>query len=161
SILGGGSTFTVTLPFPAAADADSTFAAPRLANKAVLIVAPGAVEAPLVARRLGTWGASTAQAPDRAAAPALLPRRQWDAMLVDHALGREAAQSLVRAIGMSVARRIVLITPSERHELPALQAAGFTGYLVKPVRAASLAARFAGEGGTFEREAAAEHMLEA
>ena len=31
--------------------------------------------------------------------------------------------------------------PTERHELPALKAAGFTGYLVKPVRAASLAAR--------------------
>jgi CheY-like chemotaxis protein len=35
----------------------------------------------------------------------------------------------------------VLITPAERHELPALQAAGFTDYLVKPIRAASLAAR--------------------
>jgi CheY-like chemotaxis protein len=35
----------------------------------------------------------------------------------------------------------VLINPTERHELPALKAAGFTGYLVKPVRAASLAAR--------------------
>jgi len=35
----------------------------------------------------------------------------------------------------------VLITPAERHRLPALQAAGFTGYLVKPIRAASLAAR--------------------
>jgi CheY-like chemotaxis protein len=35
----------------------------------------------------------------------------------------------------------VLITPAERHELPALQAAGFTGYLVKPIRVASLAAQ--------------------
>ena len=32
--------------------------------------------------------------------------------------------------------------PAERHELPALQAAGFTGYLVKPIRVASLAERF-------------------
>ena len=39
-------------------------------------------------------------------------------------------------------RRIVLVTPAERHELAALKEAGFTGYLVKPVRAASLAARF-------------------
>src|SRR5262249_24115302 len=57
------------------------------------------------------------------------------------------------------ARRIVLITPGERHELPALQAAGFTGYLVKPLRAASLAARFAGDGA-FEREPAADDMIE-
>jgi CheY-like chemotaxis protein len=31
--------------------------------------------------------------------------------------------------------------PSARHELPALKAAGITGYLVKPLRAASLATR--------------------
>ena len=46
---------------------------------------------------------------------------------------------------LDVPRRIVLIRPAERHELPALKAAGFTGYLVKPVRAASLAARLAAE----------------
>jgi CheY-like chemotaxis protein len=44
-----------------------------------------------------------------------------------------------------VPKRIALIRPTERHELPALKAAGFTGYLVKPVRAASLAARLAAE----------------
>jgi PAS domain S-box-containing protein len=156
----GGSTFTVTLPLPAA-DAGSPFVAPRLDGMAVLIVGPGAVEAPLVARRLGTWGASTALVPNGAAATALLPERQWDAVLVDHALGSEAVQSLACAIGTSAARRIALITPSERHELPALHAAGFTGYLVKPVRMASLAARFAGEDGAFERVPAAEEMVEA
>jgi CheY-like chemotaxis protein len=41
----------------------------------------------------------------------------------------------------AIATRIVLITPAERPALPDLKAAGFTGYLVKPVRAASLAAR--------------------
>ena len=46
---------------------------------------------------------------------------------------------------LDAARRIVLINPTDRHELPALKAAGFTGYLIKPVRAASLAARFAAE----------------
>ena len=44
---------------------------------------------------------------------------------------------------IDVAKRIVLIRPTDRHELPALKAAGFNGYLVKPVRAASLAARLA------------------
>jgi CheY-like chemotaxis protein len=48
----------------------------------------------------------------------------------------------------------VLITPGDRHELAGLQAAGFTGYLVKPVRAASLAARFATESDAFDRDAA-------
>ena len=44
-----------------------------------------------------------------------------------------------------VSRRIVLITPSARGELAALKTAGFTDYLVKPVRAVSLAARLRGE----------------
>jgi PAS domain S-box-containing protein len=155
SIAGGGSTFTVTLPLPAAADAAPPFVPPRLGGTAVLIVAPGAVEASLVARRLGAWGASTAVVADAAVTAALLPERRWDAVLVDHALGSDAVQALARAIGTTVERRIVLVTPGDRHALAALQAAGFTGYLVKPVRAASLAARFAGEGA-FEREPAAE-----
>ena len=71
-------------------------------------------------------------------------------MLPRAALGRGAGRSCarrasrVRALARDrrgVARRIVLITPAERHELPALKEAGFTGYLVKPVRAASLAAQ--------------------
>jgi CheY-like chemotaxis protein len=60
--------------------------------------------------------------------------------MVDRALGRDAAHALARA--GSATRRIVLLTPSERPELADLKAAGFTSYLVKPVRAASLAARF-------------------
>jgi len=48
-----------------------------------------------------------------------------------------------------IARRILLVTPAERHALPALKDAGYTGYLVKPVRAASLAARFTGDADTF------------
>ena len=69
----------------------------------------------------------------------------WDAILVDRALGLEACRRLAAAAACTVARRIVLITPAERHELPALQAAGFTGYLVKPIRVASLAAQLGGE----------------
>jgi CheY-like chemotaxis protein len=64
--------------------------------------------------------------------------------VVDRALGAEAAGALARAA--SADERIVLVTPAERHELSGLKAAGFTGYLVKPVRVASLAARFGGAG---------------
>ena len=53
---------------------------------------------------------------------------------------------------LHIPKRIAMIRPSERHELHALKAAGFTGYLVKPVRAASLAARLA-VSDTFEHSA--------
>jgi CheY-like chemotaxis protein len=126
---------------------------------AVLIAAASAIEAPLVARRLTQWGAETRTVADpQAAAAALSERlsepsteRAWDAILVDHALGLEACRRLAGAAAGTVARRIVLITPAERHELPALQAAGFTGYLVKPIRAASLAARLGAERFDAER----------
>ena len=62
-------------------------------------------------------------------------------MLVDLAVGAETAVTVARSIGDTVARRIVLTTPSERHRLPALKQAGFNGYLVKPIRAASLKAQ--------------------
>jgi CheY-like chemotaxis protein len=63
-------------------------------------------------------------------------------LLVDRALGAAAAQALARTAREPVARRVVLVTPEQRSELPSLQEAGFSDYLVKPIRAASLAARF-------------------
>jgi CheY-like chemotaxis protein len=76
-------------------------------------------------------------------------------LLVDHALGLDACRRVAAAAAPAIARRIVLITPAERHELPALLAAGFTGYLVKPIRIASLAAQLGGRGSARDATAAA------
>jgi CheY-like chemotaxis protein len=70
-------------------------------------------------------------------------------VFVDHAVGATTCANLARA-SADIGRRIVLIVPAERHALPALKEAGFTGYLVKPVRAASLAARMSAEQDMFE-----------
>jgi CheY-like chemotaxis protein len=116
----------------------------------VLIVAPAATEAALVARRLADWGAKTAVVSRADAALLRLSEHSWDAILVDHALGSSACAQLAQATP-AIGRRLVLITPAERHELAGLEQAGFTGYLVKPVRAASLAARFDDEHDDFAR----------
>jgi signal transduction histidine kinase/DNA-binding response OmpR family regulator len=139
---GAGSTFRFTVTLPAAEDATAGTTEPSLADRSVLIVSPSAIEAPLVARKLGDWGAWTTLAPNEAAAREVLAKRKFDAILLDHALGADAARALAGEAA-AVPRRVVLLTPSERHELGALKAAGFNGYLVKPVRTASLAARFA------------------
>jgi signal transduction histidine kinase/DNA-binding response OmpR family regulator len=139
---GDGSTFRVNVPLPRADDAqEPALMVPDLAGSDVLIVAPAPTEASLTARRLQRWGARTKIVPDDQVAAALLPEQMWSAVLVDHALGTGASEALARA-AVSVPRRIVLVTPSMRNELAALKVAGFTGYLIKPVRAASLAARF-------------------
>jgi len=153
---GAGSTFRVTLALPAAPEeAPPAAAAPDLAGMAVLIASASVIEAPLVARRLARWGAEARTLADPQAAVAALAerasQRPWDALLVDHALGPEACRRLAGAAAATVACRIVLITPAERPELPALQAAGFNGYLVKPIRAASLAARLGGGSPDLER----------
>ncbi len=159
---GAGSSFRITVALPAAAGEDAPAPPPPdLAGMAVLIAAAGAIEAPLAARRLARWGARTRTVADPQAAVTALAERSsghssehsWDAILVDHALGLETCRQLAaRALAATVARRIVLITPAERHELPALQAAGFTGYLVKPIRVASLAARLGARTESAERD---------
>ena len=139
---GRGSTFHFTVTLAAAEGDAAPFAPPDLTGKAVLVVAASTIEAPLVTRRLGRWGAGARLVAGADAALALLSEPQWDAILVDRALGAEATHAVARA-ATRVPRRIVLVTPAERHELAELKSAGFSGYLVKPVRAASLAARFA------------------
>ena len=139
---GNGSTFHFTVTLAAAENSNTPFAAPDLSGQTILIAAASMIEAPLIARRLGRWGADTCVMSGADAALALLLEQQWDAILVDRALGEEAAHAIART-AIHVPRRIVLVTPADRHELPELKNAGFTGYLVKPVRVASLAARFA------------------
>jgi len=140
-----GSTFTVSVPLPAAPDQEAGgFINPDLSNAAMMIVTGAEVEASLLARQLGRWGAKTCAAIDEKVAGALLPERPWDALLVDYPLASPTIASIDFA-KLGVPKRIVLIKPTERHALPALKAAGFTGYLIKPVRAASLAARLANE----------------
>jgi CheY-like chemotaxis protein len=105
----------------------------------VLIVSAAEVEASLIALRLGNWGAKTCAITDPRIAFALLPERRWDALLVDGPLAATMADDDAFS-KTTVPRRIALIKPGERHELPTLKELGFTGYLIKPVRALSLAA---------------------
>jgi PAS domain S-box-containing protein len=150
-----GSTFRVTMPLARAGDTEeSEFTVPDLAGDDILIVAPAAIEASLLARRLQRWGARTKIVPDDNVAAALLPEQMWSTVLVDHALGTQACERLAR-VASGIPRRIVLVTPAMRNELAALKEAGFTGYLIKPVRAASLAARFS-EDDAFDPGAAME-----
>jgi PAS domain S-box-containing protein len=155
SVPGIGSTFRVTVPLPRTGDTDApALAVPDLAGSDILIVAPAMIEASLLARRLQRWGARTTVVPDDKVACALMPEQAWSAILVDHALGTGMSQALAQT-ARGIPRRIVLVTPAMRNELVTLKDAGFTGYLIKPVRAASLAARFSSDEG-FDAGAAIE-----
>jgi CheY-like chemotaxis protein len=147
---GAGATFRAVVPL-AWMDrvAEPGAGAPDLRGKTVLIVSQSDIEAGLTARRLRAWGADVCRRSAVDAGCAVLAQGRPDAILVDHAIGAPAIELLLAAAGEAVANRIVLVTPAARQDLPALHRAGFTGYLIKPIRAASLAARLQG-GNAFE-----------
>ncbi|WP_298258379.1 response regulator [Bradyrhizobium sp.] len=141
---GKGSTFTVSIPLAASESAPQPFAAPDLGGRSVMLVAPQSIEASLVARRLERWGGQTCVVSDPDVARALLPERNWHAVLLDHALGIETVEALATSARPFAPRRIVMFTPATRQESQFSAASSLTGYLVKPLRAASLAARLSG-----------------
>src|SRR6202163_4293887 len=141
---GVGSTFEVSIPLAASDGIGSeqrAFVAPDLTGQSIMLVAPQSIEASLIARRLQRWGGQTCMVSDIAVAQALLPERPWHAVLLDHALGAADIDLLGAAARPHATQRIVMFTPATRHELQPSASSAFTGYLVKPLRAASLAAR--------------------
>lgn len=132
---GAGATFTATVTLPPADPQAATEPAPILDTLTVLIATTGTTEAALMAHRLRRWGALCAVISDAATAESMLRQQAWDVIVSDSALAGIAASDL----GGS-ARRIALLTPDRRDAIAALKQQGFASYLIKPVRAASLAA---------------------
>ena len=136
---GAGSTFEVSVPLPAADTGMVAFVAPDLSGQSIMLVSRQSIEVSLVARRLQRWGGQTCLVSDVRAAEALLPERPWHALMVDLAMGGDVAEALGEAARRHASLRILMVTPATRHEVQPSET--FTGYLVKPLRAASLAAR--------------------
>jgi PAS domain S-box-containing protein len=159
---GVGSTFEVSIPLAASGREGSqqkAFAAPDLTGQSIMLVAPQTIEASLVAHRLQRWGGQTCMVSDVAVAQALLPERSWHAVLLDRALGAADVELLGEAARQHATQRIVMFTPATRHEIQPSSA--FTGYLVKPLRAASLAARLSMAPEITAPNIAADELIEA
>ena len=141
---GRGSTFEVAIPLSAAQSTTTSgpgFVAPDLHDLPIMLVAAQTIEASLMARRLERWGAQTCTLSDPAVALALLPERPWHAVIVDHGFDAADLARLGEAARFHASHRIVMVTPAARRALPPATLNMFTGYLVKPLRTASLAAR--------------------
>jgi PAS domain S-box-containing protein len=142
STIGEGTTFEVSIPLKAAdAVSSAGLATPDLTGKPVMLVARPSIGISLVARRLARWGAQVCETSDVAVAEALLPERSWHAILVDHALGALNVQRLGKFSTPHATHRIAMFTPAERRDVQPAEMTSYNGYLIKPVRAASLAAR--------------------
>ena len=158
---GAGSTFEVSVPLAASGDnGQRTFVAPDLAGQPVMLVSPQSIEASLIARRLQRWGAQTCLVSDIEVALALLPERVWQSILIDHALGTAEIEKFCETARPHASQRIVMFTPSSRQELQPQLTSAFTGYLVKPLRAASLAARLTAAPEVVAPDIAGEPLIE-
>lgn len=146
---GDGAVFEFSIPLPAADrgnDNVPAFAAPDLTGKSVMLVGPQSIEASLIARRLERWGAQTCTVADASIALALLPERSWHAVLADCTDGDPQMQDLAEAAMRHAVHRIAMFTPAARRNIAPSMMALFTGYLVKPLRAISLAERLTASG---------------
>lgn len=145
---GVGSCFSVSVPLP---DADHQARGdgatpPDLRRLRALIVSPSPFEAPFLATRLDEAGAQVERAANVRTARRLIEAGPHDVVLVDLALGEEACRQVAEAArAAGVPRSLVLMSPFERRSFGPPQEAGFSGFLIKPVRPHSLYARI-GDG---------------
>ena len=136
-----GSTFQLACPLPAESAAAET--PPTLAGRRALIVARSAFEAPFLGEQLAAAGATVERAEGEDAAMLVLAQRAPpDVVIVDCALGEQASRRIADAARAAHAgRTLVLVSPFERRTMGRNVLGAFDGWLVKPVRHASLLAR--------------------
>ncbi|MCX7899299.1 MAG: ATP-binding protein, partial [Methylocystis sp.] len=152
-----GAVFAFTMPAPQ--EAPQAAPAP-LAGRLALIVAKSVFEAPYLAASLSAAGAQAEIAAGEKEAMARLgavDARPFDAVIVDCALGPEATAALAKAARAARARRLFLLfSPLERRAFGEEALRDFDGWLVKPVRVASLIARLSQENAAAPKEAPPE-----
>lgn len=141
-----GSEFTFDVDLPAAPDQDK-IDVPPLWGRRVLVVGHAPFETSYLGERLAAAGAETlrAETVDEVKA-ALVHQPAPDVAIVDCALGETVLRQIAEAArSAGVGRRLILFSPFERRAVAQHTLAGFDGWLVKPVRTASLIARLRGE----------------
>ncbi|PZO00314.1 MAG: hybrid sensor histidine kinase/response regulator [Hyphomicrobiales bacterium] len=136
---GGGALFRARLPLPVAREA-VVATPPDWQGKHVLIVSDAPFGAGYLQETIAATGGIAMLAVNSTEGLALLQSdRAYDAVLIDQSIGREAATTLAEAARLAgVADCLIMLSPLERRQFGSPREAGFTGFLVKPVRARSL-----------------------
>ncbi len=106
-----------------------------LAGRAVGVASPNPIVREAARRQIEACGGQAIVAADLATLEAVL--EPGSAILLDHALA--AGSRRLRAAAQHPT--IVLLAPDERSRIAGFRRAGFAGYLIKPLRRASLAQR--------------------
>jgi len=142
---GGGARFWFEAGFRALAGAGT---APALAERTVGVASPNAIVRAAASQQIEACGGRPVAA---AGIEALLAATQFgDVVLVDHALA--ANGRLVRR--PPERRAIILLAPEDRALIGRYRRSGFVGYLIKPLRQASLSERVLVAAGSTQGPAA-------
>ncbi len=129
---GQGATFSARLPLAAV---EEPRACEPLDGLSVLIVSPAAVVRGAMATALRSHGAAVVEAVDIEGLPV---EGRFDTAVLDHRLGEEGLTAALAALSARVARTVLLVRPAERPAIAAWRDKGIGGWLVSPVREASL-----------------------
>lgn len=140
SELGQGSSFRVFLPFASSQDAQASGRCPDWSDRNFIVASSSRFGGQVLVSAIETAQANVRIATTIAeAGKALVQQQAWDGILIDHALGDHEARKLAgiaRKVG--IPRIIIVLSPLERRSFGPTHLAGFTGFLVKPVRPRSL-----------------------
>ena len=144
---GQGAIFRLRLPLRAAAGAVAADPGLDWSGKRLLIASGTPFSAGHLAEQARRRGAEVLLATDRQAALACLREAgSLTALLVDRALPGGDVEGLAAAARQAgVSEIVIMLSPAERRGYGSPFAAGFTGFLVKPVRGRSLQQRFEGD----------------
>ncbi|SEG79389.1 ATP-binding protein [Bosea lathyri] len=136
---GEGATFRVKLPLAAAADAVQP-PPPDWQGKHVLVVSATPFGARFLVETIEATGAVvTLAVSDDEARAQLSNEPALTAVLIDQSIGHAPAKALASAVrAAGIENCLSVLSPFERHQFGSPREAGFTGFLVKPVRARSL-----------------------
>ena len=137
--LGQGAEFWFEAPFDVAAPA---LRASPLEGRAVAIASPNAIVRAATARQIEAAGGRAFAAVDIVSALSGAPA---DAVLLIDAALSGPRGALKPPTGR---KAVVLLTPEQRDRIEPLKTAGFSGYLIKPLRAASLVVQVLQAGET-------------
>lgn len=139
----GGALFRLALPLRAGDATAAPVASPDWQGRRILVASSAPFSATHIAACLERTGARVLHAGDHAQTIAALSGDSVpSAVLVDHDLpGRELEAVAAAARRAGVADIVIMLAPAERRSFGSPYAAGFTGFLVKPVRARSLQVR--------------------
>lgn len=139
----GGALFRLALPLRPAAAGTASPVSPDWQGRSILVASAAPFSAAHIAACLERTGAQALRACDHAQAlAALAGDTKLSAVLVDHNLPEGEVGALAAAARRAgVADIVIMLAPTERRSFGSPYAAGFTGFLVKPVRARSLQAR--------------------